>query len=110
MTSTPTLGYDQAALELCAACGWKAAIPDDGCLNCERGNLRIECASAHARADQHAETILWQAREIGQLLDKVEWLRSMVIKLHTAKGRYHTQIAACDLYDAVGLPNERPKK
>jgi hypothetical protein len=28
--------YDQQALELCDVCGWKAVIPDDGCLNCQR--------------------------------------------------------------------------
>lgn len=28
--------YDQQALELCEACGWKTLIPDEGCLNCER--------------------------------------------------------------------------
>jgi hypothetical protein len=28
--------YDQQALELCTKCGWKALIPGDGCLNCER--------------------------------------------------------------------------
>lgn len=37
-------------------------------------------------------------------------LRKAVAKLHAARGRYHTQLAACDLYDLVGLPNERPKK
>ncbi len=37
-------------------------------------------------------------------------LRQLVTKVHTAKGRYHTQIAMCDLFDAVGIPNERPKK
>lgn len=37
-------------------------------------------------------------------------LRDAVAKLHAAKGRYHTQLAACDLYDLCGLPNERPKK
>ena len=39
-----------------------------------------------------------------------EALRKAVIKLHAAKGRYHTQIAACDLYDLLGLKNERPTK
>ena len=29
--------YDQTALELCDVCGWKTLIPDEGCLNCERG-------------------------------------------------------------------------
>ena len=28
--------YDQTALELCEVCGWKAVIPDDGCLVCAR--------------------------------------------------------------------------
>ncbi|MBX9850044.1 MAG: hypothetical protein K2X64_12170 [Rhodocyclaceae bacterium] len=28
--------YEQSALELCGVCGWKALIPTDCCLNCER--------------------------------------------------------------------------
>jgi hypothetical protein len=28
--------YDQAALELCDVCGWKAVVPDECCLNCKR--------------------------------------------------------------------------
>ena len=39
-----------------------------------------------------------------------EAMRKAVVKLHAAKGRYHTQIAACDLYDLLGLKNERPTK
>lgn len=39
-----------------------------------------------------------------------EALRKAVVKLHAAKGRYHTQIAACDLYDLLGLKSERPTK
>lgn len=38
----------------------------------------------------------------------VRRLRSAVHKLHAARGRYHTQLAACDLYDLLGLKNERP--
>ena len=30
--------YDQTALELCDVCGWKAIIPDEGCLVCARKN------------------------------------------------------------------------
>lgn len=37
-------------------------------------------------------------------------LKKAITNLHKAKGRYHTQLAACDLFDLVGLPNERPKK
>lgn len=39
-----------------------------------------------------------------------EAMRKAVVKLHAAKGRYHTQLAACDLYDLLGLKNERPTK
>ena len=35
-------------------------------------------------------------------------LKALVQKVHKAKGRHHTQIAMCELYDACGLPNERP--
>ena len=41
---------------------------------------------------------------------EVDALRTLITKLHAAKGRYHSQIAACDLFDAVGLKNERPVK
>lgn len=39
-----------------------------------------------------------------------EQLHALITKLHAAKGRYHTQQACCDLFDLVGLKNERPVK
>ena len=47
---------------------------------------------------------------IRTLLAERASMRDAVKRLHAAKGRYHTQIAACDLFDLVGLKNERPKK
>lgn len=44
------------------------------------------------------------------LKGEVLQLRSLIGKVHAAKGRHHTQIAMCDLYDAVGLANVRPAK
>lgn len=44
-TSPPT-HYDQTALELCEACGWKTLIPGDCCLNCERGKVEQEPVAA----------------------------------------------------------------
>lgn len=41
---------------------------------------------------------------------EIERLQAAINRTHTAKGRYHTQLAMCDLYDAVGLPNTRPMK
>ena len=39
-----------------------------------------------------------------------EKLRALIVRVHKSKGRYHSQIAMCDLYDAVGLSNTRPSK
>lgn len=47
---------------------------------------------------------------IRTLLAERSKLRDSVKRLHAAKGRYHTQHAICDLFDLVGLKNERPKK
>ena len=41
---------------------------------------------------------------------KLTALESAVRKVHAAKGRHHTQIAMCDLYDLVSLPNVRPEQ
>ena len=35
-------------------------------------------------------------------------IESAVRKLHSAKGRYHNQLAACELYDLFGLKNYKP--
>jgi len=37
-------------------------------------------------------------------------LIALVQAVHKAKGRYHSQIAMCNLYDACNLPNTRPAK
>ena len=42
------------------------------------------------------------------MLIRLDRLQSLIGKLHSAKGRHHTQIAICDLFDAVGLSNARP--
>ena len=72
--------------------------------------------SAAAQDEDGDEIKELQAR----LRDTQECLRSMVIertkvrdavkRLHAAKGRYHTQIACCDLFDLFDLKNERPTK
>lgn len=36
-------------------------------------------------------------------------LRAAVAKMHAAKGRHHTQIATCDVYELCGLPFVRPE-
>jgi len=39
-------------------------------------------------------------------MDQADTLVDLINKVHKAKGRYHTQIAMCDLFDAVGLAKE----
>lgn len=39
---------------------------------------------------------------------ELERLVKLIQRVHGAKGRYHTQLAMCDLFDAVALPNTRP--
>ncbi len=41
---------------------------------------------------------------------KYRTLWQAIATLHAAKGRYHTQIAICELFELCGLPAERPKK
>ena len=41
-------------------------------------------------------------------IDEFDALKALVIKVHQARGRYHSQIAMAALYEAVGLPNVKP--
>lgn len=63
----------------------------------------------------------WQAThaiDTNAITDAMHLLRRVGVRIaeldlvitatHKAKGRYHSQLAMCDLYDAVGLPNVRP--
>ena len=48
------------------------------------------------------------ARDIRFLLAVIERLQSTARKVFTAKGRYHTQLAMCDLGDLIGEKTVRP--
>ena len=41
---------------------------------------------------------------------RIRQLEDAIKALHSAKGRYHTQLATCDLFDLCGLSNTRPEK
>ena len=49
-------------------------------------------------------------RRIEKLEAENEELRAAITKLHKAKGRYHTQIAVCDLFELCGLTAVRPAR
>lgn len=45
-----------------------------------------------------------------QMKARLEELERLVKQLHAARGRYHTQIAYCELMEFMGLPCRRPEK
>ena len=53
--AAPAQPYDQAALELCDKCGWKALIPGDECLNCNRDRYTSASFAAPAQPDNNLQ-------------------------------------------------------
>ena len=79
-------------------------------LSVERDATAAELRRLHAA---NVDCMAWYEAiksDYDKLKAEHEALRKAVTKLHAAKGRHHTQLAACDLFDLCGLPNERPKK
>lgn len=68
----------------------------------------LERAKQIWREDQ--ERIAALQASIDRLHIENKALKDAVKKIHAAKGRYHTQIAAAELYELCGLTFERPKK
>ena len=79
------------------------SFPDDLAAAAELRRLHTE----NEATDRQVEIL---TDELGKCSKENAALKKAITKLHTAKGRYHTQLAICDLFDLVGLPNERPKK
>ena len=46
--------------------------------------------------------------ELARRTGERDALKSLVASVHKARGRYHSQLAMCALYDACGLPNVKP--
>jgi len=81
-----------------------------------------ECDKVRVASAEMIKTPLWMIEQIllkhetavievmKELNDELQALKSAVKRVHEAKGRYHSQIAMCDLYDLCKLPNERPMK
>lgn len=42
--------------------------------------------------------------------EQLKAVTHLVRQLHQAKGRYHTQLATCALFDAFGLSNTKPER
>ena len=62
--------YDQEALEPCPACGWKAIIPGEPCLNCGRGEVMKALDAYAAERD-----------ELAADAGRYRWLRRSATKL-----------------------------
>ena len=66
---------------------------------------RTSCSDTDA-CNATAEGSTGCARCTAIAMDQADTLVDLINKVHKAKGRYHTQIAMCDLFDAVGLAKE----
>lgn len=75
---------------------------------CRAELLRLDAENEQLRAQLIAARGMDRIR-LDRILE-LEGVIKAVHKFHAAKGRYHTQLAVCDLFDLCGLPNERPKK
>ena len=75
------------------------------CKNC--GSYAIN-HHAHGRdgSDGHLCDVCYWRKRAEYSTD--ETLANAVRKLHKAKGRHHTQLATCELFDMLGLPCVRP--
>ena len=75
-----------------------------------RSNIAAELRRLHAECEHRMQAINGLTRLANGYHDDLMTLRTAIKKLHAAKGRYHNQLAACDLFDLLGLKNERPTK
>lgn len=66
--------------------------------------LTLATAERDAAQQLAADRLAQMYEDRKQFLD----LKALVAKVHTAKGRYHSQIAMAALYEACGLPNVKP--
>lgn len=80
------------------------------CPYCESDDLKKELEVQKYAADNCRRLLDESDHAYAELRDSTIALEKLIDKVHAAKGRYHTQLAMCDLFDAVNLPNERPKK
>ena len=72
--------------------------------------MRQRIERLHAENEVLHDQCLKSVMVISVLENEIEAMRSAVHKLHAAKGRYHNQLSVCDLFDLLGLKNERPTK
>jgi hypothetical protein len=72
-----------------------------------------KCTAADGRTTIHTLPgvgLVVSAMDFNRLHAENEALRTAITKLHKAKGRYHTQLAVCDLFELCGLTAVRPAR
>lgn len=68
-----------------------------------------ECETALQKSFDCVVNAAHLALETGcKAIEERDALKALVINVHQARGRYHSQIAMAALYEAVGLPNVKP--
>jgi hypothetical protein len=72
--------------------------------------LALALAKKISRTDASEWDLLAAAAALRRQHAEIEALRAAITKLHKAKGRYHTQLAVCDLFELCGLTAVRPAR
>jgi GTP1/Obg family GTP-binding protein len=86
---------------------WTDADSKAGWINELRGHA-LAGAAAVQELDQYKVDLTEALIEHDAARLELATLQAKVASVHKAKGRYHSQLAMCDLYAACGLPNVRP--
>jgi hypothetical protein len=86
---------------------WTDADSKAGLINELRGHA-LAGAAAVQELDQYKVDLTEALIEHDAARLELATLQAKVASVHKAKGRYHNQLAMCDLYEACGLPNVRP--
>jgi predicted nucleic acid-binding Zn-ribbon protein len=77
-------------------------------LQAENERLKTESLSYKIAWERTSDAVKDANAECDTMKARIRQLCDLVRKLHKAKGRHHTQLSVCDLFDAVGLQNKRP--
>jgi hypothetical protein len=82
-------------------------LRDEGdCLTRFEAADAFDALIAQAKAWELAATKLDGA--LATVKKELDALKTLVVKVHQARGRYHSQMAQAALYEAAGLPNVKP--
>src|SRR5574343_495004 len=102
-TELSRLGQENEALA-----SWQCIYTDGSGLTGDEGGSQVCMKDAELR---RLNDELDKAKtKLRSRSEQIKAITHLVTQLHQAKGRYHTQLATCALFDAFGLSNTKPER